>query len=146
MGVITHINLGQLKWAGHLIQKNDQQPAKRIFIGKPEGSRTRRRPCSRWTDNIGMDICHANDDDDAVVGTVHVAGYSAPMACYSILPVTFILDLHTICTNTQYHHTQKDTENIIITMLRIIASGALQYQSNMSQMTTPPFMAHFILA
>jgi hypothetical protein len=29
MNVITHIKMGRLKWAGHLIRVNDQQPAKR---------------------------------------------------------------------------------------------------------------------
>jgi hypothetical protein len=56
MDVITHIEAGRLKWAGHLIQTNNQQPAKRIFIVKPEASRTRERPCSRWADNIDMYI------------------------------------------------------------------------------------------
>jgi hypothetical protein len=40
--------------AGHLIRMNDQQPAKRVFILKPEGSRTRRRPCIRCADNIDI--------------------------------------------------------------------------------------------
>jgi hypothetical protein len=35
---------------------NDQQPAKRVFIMKPKGSRRRGRPCSRWAGNIDMDI------------------------------------------------------------------------------------------
>jgi hypothetical protein len=35
---------------------NDQQPEKRVFIVKPEGRRTRGRPCSRWADNTDMDI------------------------------------------------------------------------------------------
>jgi hypothetical protein len=49
--------MGRLKRAGHLIPINDQQPAKRVFIAKPEGSRRRgRRPCDRWADNIDMDI------------------------------------------------------------------------------------------
>jgi hypothetical protein len=34
----------------------NQQPAKRFFIVKPEGNRTTERPCSRWADNIDMDI------------------------------------------------------------------------------------------
>jgi hypothetical protein len=41
---------------GRTIQSNDQQPAKRVFIVKTEESRTRGRPCSRWADNIDMDI------------------------------------------------------------------------------------------
>jgi hypothetical protein len=56
MDVITHIKVGLLKWAGQLIRMNDEQPAKRDFILKPEGSRTKGRPCSRWTVNIDMDI------------------------------------------------------------------------------------------
>jgi hypothetical protein len=56
MDVITHIKVGLLKWAGQLIRMNDQQPAKRDFILKPGGSRTKGRPCSRWTVNIDMDI------------------------------------------------------------------------------------------
>jgi hypothetical protein len=35
---------------------NDQQPAKRVFVVKPEGSGTRERPCSRWAENTDMDI------------------------------------------------------------------------------------------
>jgi hypothetical protein len=35
---------------------NDHQPAKGVFIMKPEGSRAIGRPCSRWADNIDMDI------------------------------------------------------------------------------------------
>jgi hypothetical protein len=35
---------------------NDQQPAKRVFIVKPEVNRTKGRPCSRWSDYIDMDI------------------------------------------------------------------------------------------
>jgi hypothetical protein len=31
-------------------------PVKRVFTVTPEGSRTRGRPCSRWADNIDMDI------------------------------------------------------------------------------------------
>jgi hypothetical protein len=40
MDVIMHIKVGWLKWAGHLIQMNDQQPAKRIFKVKPEEEKT----------------------------------------------------------------------------------------------------------
>jgi hypothetical protein len=36
MDVIAHIKVGGLKWAGHLFQMNDQQPAKGVFIVKPE--------------------------------------------------------------------------------------------------------------
>jgi hypothetical protein len=56
MDVIAHIKVGGLKWAGHLFQMNDQQPAKGVFTVKPEESRTRGRPCSRWANNVDVDI------------------------------------------------------------------------------------------
>jgi hypothetical protein len=57
MDVITHMKVGRLKWAGHLIQMNDQQPAKRVFTVEQDGSRVRRRPCNTCADNIDRDIC-----------------------------------------------------------------------------------------
>jgi hypothetical protein len=48
MDIITFIEVGRLKWAGHVPRMDQQRPAKRILNAKPEDRRKRGRPKLRW--------------------------------------------------------------------------------------------------
>jgi hypothetical protein len=51
--MITFIQLGRLRWAGHIIRMEEDRPAKRILISNPGGARE--RPKIRWEDGVGND-------------------------------------------------------------------------------------------
>jgi hypothetical protein len=54
--IITFIKVGRLKWAGHVVQTDQQRPAKRILNAKLESTRRRGRPKLRWEDGVDKDV------------------------------------------------------------------------------------------
>jgi hypothetical protein len=41
-----------MKWAGHVLRMNDEEPTKKLMLGKPDGTRRRGRPKLRWIDGL----------------------------------------------------------------------------------------------
>jgi len=41
-----------MRWAGHVARLAEERGVYRVFVGKPEGKRSRHR----WVDNIRMDL------------------------------------------------------------------------------------------
>ena len=53
--VITCIKISRLRWAGHIIRLEDQNPARRVFAAVVEGRRQKGRPKLRWEDGVTGD-------------------------------------------------------------------------------------------
>jgi hypothetical protein len=45
-----------MKWAGHVLRMNDEEPTKKLMLGKPDGTRRRGRPELRWIDGLEKDL------------------------------------------------------------------------------------------
>jgi hypothetical protein len=45
-----------LKWAGHVIRRDNEEIMKRLMIVKPEGKRKKGRPRIRWMDCVEKDL------------------------------------------------------------------------------------------
>jgi hypothetical protein len=45
-----------MRWAGHAARMGEKRNAYRIFVRKPKGKGSLRRPRRRWMDNIKMDL------------------------------------------------------------------------------------------
>jgi hypothetical protein len=56
MDITIFINVDRLKWAGHVVRRDQQRPAKIILNAKPEGRRKRGRPALRWEDGLDYDV------------------------------------------------------------------------------------------
>ena len=48
--IITYIKINHLRWAGHVIQLEEQNRARRVFAAVVEGRRQKGRPKLRWED------------------------------------------------------------------------------------------------
>jgi hypothetical protein len=53
--VVTHIKINRLRWAGHVIRLEEQNPARRVLVAVVEGRRQRGRPKLRWEDGVKED-------------------------------------------------------------------------------------------
>jgi hypothetical protein len=53
--IITYIKISRLRWAGHVIRLEDQNPARRVFAAVVEGRRQKGRPKLRWEDGVTGD-------------------------------------------------------------------------------------------
>ncbi|KAJ4446954.1 hypothetical protein ANN_13656 [Periplaneta americana] len=47
--------LNGLRWAGHLIRKEESEIPKRVMLTQPDGTRRKGRPRSRWIDGVDGD-------------------------------------------------------------------------------------------
>jgi hypothetical protein len=54
--IATTIKVRRLEWAGHVVRMSDDRTVKKIFLGKPDGSRKVARPKLRWLDCIENDL------------------------------------------------------------------------------------------
>jgi hypothetical protein len=45
-----------MKWAGHVLRMNDEEPTKKLMLGKPDGTRRRGRPELQWIDGLEKDL------------------------------------------------------------------------------------------
>jgi hypothetical protein len=46
----------RMKWAGHVLRINDEEPTKKLMPGKPDGTGRRGRPKLRWIDGVEKDL------------------------------------------------------------------------------------------
>jgi hypothetical protein len=53
--IITYIKIDRLRWAGHVIGLEEQNPARRVFAAVVEGRRQKGRPKLRWEDGVTGD-------------------------------------------------------------------------------------------
>jgi hypothetical protein len=53
--LVTSIRITRLRWAGHIVQMQDNLPCKKITLDKPEGRRRVERPNLRWMDGVTKD-------------------------------------------------------------------------------------------
>jgi hypothetical protein len=53
--IITHIKINHLRWAGHVIRLEKQNPARRVFAAVVKGRRQKGRPKLRWDDEVTGD-------------------------------------------------------------------------------------------
>ena len=54
--IITYIKINRLRWAGHVIRLEEQNPARRFFAAVAEGRRQKGRPKLRWEDGVTGDV------------------------------------------------------------------------------------------
>jgi hypothetical protein len=52
---LTYIKINRLRWAGHVIRLEEQNPATRVLVAVVEGRRQRGRPKPRWEDAVKED-------------------------------------------------------------------------------------------
>jgi hypothetical protein len=57
--VVKFIKLRKLRWPGHVMRLNDNDPSKKVMMSEPGGSRPRGRPKLRWEDHIAEDATRA---------------------------------------------------------------------------------------
>ena len=50
--VVQRIKLARLRWAGHVVRMETHVPARKVFLGRPQGQRRRGRPKLRWQDGV----------------------------------------------------------------------------------------------
>jgi hypothetical protein len=53
--IVTYIKINRLRWAGHVIRLEEQNPARRVLVAVVEGRRQRGRPKLRWEDGVKED-------------------------------------------------------------------------------------------
>ena len=53
--LVTTIKIARLRWAGHIVQMQDNLPCKKITSDKPEDRRRAGRPNLRWMDGVMRD-------------------------------------------------------------------------------------------
>jgi len=53
---IVRVIKSRMRWAGHVARMGKRRGVYRVFVGKPEGKRTLRRPRRRWKDNVKIDL------------------------------------------------------------------------------------------
>jgi hypothetical protein len=46
------IEVGQLRWMGHLFRMHEQNPCRKLTLHNPEGNRRVGRPAVRWLDSV----------------------------------------------------------------------------------------------
>ena len=54
--VVVILELGRMRWAGHVARMGERRGVYRVLVGKPEGKRPLGRPRHMWEDNIKMDL------------------------------------------------------------------------------------------
>jgi hypothetical protein len=48
--------ISRLKWAGHVLRMNAEEPTKKLMLGKPDGTRRRGRSKLQWIDRLEKDL------------------------------------------------------------------------------------------
>lgn len=54
--LVTEIKRSRLRWLGHVQRMEDSNPVKKVFLGKPQGRRSRGRPRKRWLEDVEEDL------------------------------------------------------------------------------------------
>jgi hypothetical protein len=57
--VVKFIKLSKLRWAGHVMRLNDNDPDRKVLMSQPGGSRSKGRPKLRWEDQVAEDAATA---------------------------------------------------------------------------------------
>ena len=57
--MVKFIKLSRLRWAGHVMRLNDNDPARNVLMSQPGGSRLRGRPKLRSEDQVAEDAARA---------------------------------------------------------------------------------------
>ena len=57
--MVKFIKLSRLRWAGHVMRLNDNDPAIKVLMSQPGGSRPRGRPKLRWQDQVAENAVRA---------------------------------------------------------------------------------------
>jgi hypothetical protein len=52
---VTYIKFDRLRWAGHVIRLEEQNPTRRVLTAVVEGRRQKGRPKQRWEDGVTDD-------------------------------------------------------------------------------------------
>jgi hypothetical protein len=53
--LVTTVKVARLRWAGYIVQMQDNLPCKKVTLDKPEGRRRAGRPNLRWMDGVMKD-------------------------------------------------------------------------------------------
>jgi hypothetical protein len=53
--IVSYMKINHLRWAGHVIQLEEHNPARRVLVAVVEGRRQRGRPKLRWEDGVKED-------------------------------------------------------------------------------------------
>ena len=72
--VVQRIKLARLRWAGHVIRMETDDPTRKVFLGRPQAKRRRGRPKLRWQDGVEASAIKAGITDWR--GTVSGFGHS----------------------------------------------------------------------
>jgi hypothetical protein len=48
--------MNRLRWAGHVIRRENEEIKRRLMIVKPERKRKKGRPRMRWMDGVELDL------------------------------------------------------------------------------------------
>jgi hypothetical protein len=54
--ILKWINVQRISWLGHLERMEEVRMSKKIFTQELEGTRRRRRPRKRWTEEVERDL------------------------------------------------------------------------------------------
>ena len=61
--VLQRIKLARLRWAGHVVRMEPDDPARKVFLGRPQGQRRRGRPKLRWQEGVEASAIKAGITD-----------------------------------------------------------------------------------
>jgi hypothetical protein len=53
--IVRYIKINRLKWAGHVIRLEEQNPVRKVLVAVVEGRRQWGRPKLRWQDGVKED-------------------------------------------------------------------------------------------
>jgi hypothetical protein len=54
--IIKRTKINRLRWAGHVVRRENKENIKRIRLVKPEGKMKKGRPRMRWKDSVEKDL------------------------------------------------------------------------------------------
>ena len=61
--VVQRIKLARLRWAGHVVRMEMDDPARKVFLGRPQRQRKRGRPKLKWQDGVEASAIKAGITD-----------------------------------------------------------------------------------
>jgi hypothetical protein len=67
-GLYVFCKLSRMRWAGHVIHKDDDDLARRVLLNEPGGKRPRGRPRLRWEDGVKEHVAKLGCTNWSAVG------------------------------------------------------------------------------
>ena len=64
--VVQRIKLARLQWTGHVIRMETEDPARKVFLCRPQGQRRRGRPKLRWQYGVEASAIKPGITDEGV--------------------------------------------------------------------------------